>query len=260
MQMKQEIVVIIGLSKNYNFPSQLISRNTPPVHTEGNKFSNKFHFKHPQLHLMKSQKIKEFLIENEIQRVMVFTDGWTDTKYNDEYGKMYINPRGKIISDSPDNKSRREIPPGFQQIKLPIAYFLRDIIVECAELENIKVFVFQSLKHYSQILKHNGKNVAIDKQLMANKLLALSLRKETEQEFYNKLIVSSLMNSLIGVKGVHSLYLPLILAYSNPGMNSSAYTLYKTLTQSFRLRLGDTSDCKVPNLPHEFSFLTSERV
>jgi hypothetical protein len=106
-----------------NFP-----QHTAMAH-RGSEFTNKFYFNHPQLNMMTSLKIKDFLLEKEIKRVMVFTDGWEEDNYNDEYGKMYINPTGKIISEVPD-KAAAEIPAGHTEVKLPIAYFLRDLISE----------------------------------------------------------------------------------------------------------------------------------
>lgn len=95
----------------------------------GKRFLNKFHFKHPELHLMTSQKIKDFLIENEIQRVLVFADGWNDTKCNEEYGKIYINKHGKIISENPDAPNHK-LKEESVEVNLPITYFLRDLISE----------------------------------------------------------------------------------------------------------------------------------
>eukprot|EP00344_Euplotes_crassus_P012326 CAMPEP_0197013858 /NCGR_PEP_ID=MMETSP1380-20130617/67979_1 /TAXON_ID=5936 /ORGANISM="Euplotes crassus, Strain CT5" /LENGTH=130 /DNA_ID=CAMNT_0042438415 /DNA_START=33 /DNA_END=422 /DNA_ORIENTATION=+ len=129
---------------------------------------------------------------------MVFTDGWTDEDYNTEYGKMYISPAGRIISGSPENNTRsdKDIPEGYTEVKLPVAYLLRDLITECAELDYRQVFVFQNLKHYSQILTNKEGDVAIDSQEAVNKLLSLAHNSDRNPEMYNKLIITSLMNSM----------------------------------------------------------------
>ncbi|CAI2368740.1 unnamed protein product [Moneuplotes crassus] len=245
----------LEISLKYSFP-----QHTSSTH-RGKEFSNKFFFKHPKLDKMNGEKIEDFIRTNEIQRIMVFTDGWTDEDYNTEYGKMYISPAGRIISGSPENNTRsdKDIPEGYTEVKLPVAYLLRDLITECAELDYRQVFVFQNLKHYSQILTNKEGDVAIDSQEAVNKLLSLAHNSDRNPEMYNKLIITSLMNSMKGVKNVHSVYFPLILAYSNPGMNSSAYMLYKMLLKGFDKFQISPEATLVPPLQNEFSFLTSER-
>ena len=248
---KQELQV----SLNKNFPQHTSSSH------RGLKFSNKILFNHPKLYLMTSEKIRSFIINKQIQRVFVFSDGWEDTQFNDEYGKLYINPQGKIISGSPDERRRKDIPEGFTQVKLPIAYLLRDLVSECNELEDkVQIFVFQNLKYFTDILTKRGRNVAIDKSQVSNRLLSLRKNNDGNQEFYNKLIVTSLVNSLVKVKDVHSIFMPLILAYSNPGFNTAAFVLYKSLINGFNLMESDGEPSPIPNLTHDFSLLTSERV
>lgn len=233
-----------------NFP-----QHTAMAH-RGSEFTNKFFFNHPQLNLMTSQKIKDFILEKEIRRVMVFTDGWEDDSYNDEYGKMYINPNGKIISELPDKKVE-ELPIGHTEIKLPIAYFLRDLISECAELDFREVFVFQNTKHLASTMSVVGKNTEIDHQLVSNKLVSLMERYKDDQNLFNKLIVSSLMNSFINVRNVHSVYMPLVLSYTNPGNNVAESIVYKLISGSLSVK---EEKAIVPNINQEFSMITSERV
>lgn len=73
---------------------------------------------------------------------------------------------------------------------------------------------------------------------------------------YGKLLVTSLMNSLVNVKDVHLVYMPLILGYDNPGVNSSSYILHHIINEALKF---NTEANKVPNLENEFSVLTSHK-
>jgi hypothetical protein len=102
-----------------------------------------------------------------------------------------------------------------------------------------------------------GKNTEVDHQLVSNKLVSLADRYKDDPFLYNKLTVTSLMNSLVNVKNVHSVYMPLVLSYTNPGHNTAEGIMYRIISESL---MAKNVKIPVPNLPQEFSMITSERV
>lgn len=189
---------------------------------------------------------------------MIFTDGWDQTECNYDYGRMYINQEGRIISSDPGSNPSKT-PDGFTQVDLPIAYFLRDLVTECSEFKDKQILVMQNLNHFSPVLKPVGKSIEIDHDEVRNKLTNYSENPDINPEVLHKLTITSLLNSFKGVENIHSVYLPLILSYSDPGVNSAAYMFYKFIIEGFDKFKISNEPAMVPNLRSHFSMLTSER-
>ena len=221
----------------------------------GLKYFNKFHFKHPEIHLMTAEKIRNFLTDNEIQRVLVFTDGWKTTKCNKEHGELYIDSAGHIKNLDPESST----PSGLSDSSIvtnPIVYLLRDLITEAAELEGVNVYVFQNIQHYSKYLTLGSKNTKIDHVAVRNKLLNYSSKGVDNYTLFNKLCLTSFMNSLASVDNVHSVFMPMVFQYTPPGEITANSILFNTLRDAFVV---NKEEKKVPNIQHAFSMISSNR-
>ena len=221
----------------------------------GLKYFNKFHFKHPEINLMTAEKIRSFLIDNEIQRVLVFTDGWSDSKINNQNGDLYINSTGYIKSTDPESNRPADITEN-NIVKNPIIYFLRDLITEADDLGDVNVYVFQNIQHYTNYLTTKTANTTIDHHAIRNKLLNYSSQGVDNIQLFNKLCLTSFMNSLVRVNKVHSVFMPLVFQYTEPGITTAQSILFKTLKEAF---IFDKQEKKVPNIQHLFSMISSQR-
>ena len=236
----------------------------------GKRYHNKTHFVNPNLYSMGYNKIRKFLIENEIRRVMVFTDQCNQLDCNLEYGAMYVDEKGYIRSQDPNKSdsdpSQLEIP-----VTNPMVYFIRDLITQTLDIkERVEIYIFQNMMHYEPFLISKSAFTKINHDKVRSEILKIGNKQQhNDKNLFDKLCITSFSDSMVDLDFVKMIYYPLVLDHNFVGEESkflcvlttinldSTYLMQRLLIDSLKM---NTEARPVPNLENIFALLTGNKM
>lgn len=187
----------------------------------GKKFFNKIHYS--SIMNYDGERIKNYLLDNEIRRVILFTDEWPSTipKWVSSLD-IFIDNEGYLKQSS--NKNKSELAKF--NVESPLIYFIRDLISNSVELDDkVKIYIFQNMMHYNNFLTQSQTNWKINHELIRSHLVDLLKKQQQikQKELFEKLWVTSLSASLINAKDVHIVYYPLVHDLENVSEDSKNF-------------------------------------